>query len=143
MTTQISVNGKIISVPDDAEVKIVSKIFIDGQEVLCFPGNENLKLLTVEGRICNLVTDRNVQCDSVEGNLVASGNVSVKGSVKGNVGAEGNVECSSVEGNVKADGNVSVNGQVGGNVSAEGNVKCHSIGGFASAEGNIIGISKK
>ena len=53
--------------------------------------------------------------------------VSVSGSVKGDVVADGPVTCGNVFGNVKADGPVNC-GNVTGNVKADGPVNCGNVG---------------
>ncbi len=61
----------------------------------------------LEGVINKLTTDASVRCDTVNGDVNASGSVNC-GSVAGDVKAGGSVNCGPVQGSVKAGGSVNM-----------------------------------
>ncbi len=79
--------------------------------------------ITIEydGDVQNVESCFNVECENVEGNVVAGGDVECE-DVEGDVTAGGDVECEEIEGNVVAGGDVECE-EIEGNIIAGGNVK--------------------
>ena len=122
----IRVNGKVINAPDGSSVAVVNNsVYIDGMLVVdhdLVGKTEVIIKLVIEGKLDNLTTDANVECNDVGGNLKADGNVTAN-NVAGGVKAIGNVNCQDVTGDVRAEGNINC-GKVNGFVKAGGNLVC-------------------
>ena len=119
MSARITLNGKTYTAPAGASLTVINgKVMIDGKVVE--EGLTGEVRLKVEGDLFTLVTDANVECGNVQGDVRADGNVTA-GHVGGALKADGNVTCGTVRGDVKADGNVTC-GNVEGSVRAGGNV---------------------
>ena len=89
-----------------------------------------------EGPALNVSSAFTVNCDAVQGNVVAGASVNCD-AVYGSVEASGSVTCDDVACDVKAGGNVTCDDVVG-NVSAGGNVTCDSIEGDVRAGGLVL-----
>ena len=116
------VNGQRVQIPNGSEVSIVgSKLYIDGKEYKA-DGSEPLISITIEGDVGSLKVDK--------------GDVSVLGSVNGNVEAGGSVGCGQVDGHVVAGGSITC-GNIDGPVDSGGSVNCMNIEGSVDAGGSV------
>ena len=109
----VNVNGKTYEVPNGCSVSVINgKIYFDGKLADDFKNWKDKKIeITIVG-----------DCEEVK---VDAGNVTVKGSVKGNVSVDA--------------GDISVEGDIRGNVSADcGDISANYIAGNATTDcGNI------
>lgn len=106
--------------------------------------------IKITGRVLNVHANINVDCEDVEGYVIAGeavdceavgGNVTAGSSVdceciEGDVIAGSSVQCEGIEGNVSAGSSVDCD-NVGGNVSAGTSVSCEDVSGSISAGGNV------
>lgn len=108
----VTVNGKTktLTAPEGQNISVINgRILVDGKDYTdeCeLP--ENVVKIEVKGTLLNLETDATVNCENVEGNVVARGSVNCD-RVAGNVQAGGSVNCDNVNGDVVAGGSVNCN----------------------------------
>ncbi len=89
-----------------------------------------------EGPALNIRSDFDVSVNgSVAGDVNAGGDVNC-GNVLGHVNAGSDVDCGDVEGNLSAGGDVDC-GKVAGSVNAGGDIDCGTVGGSVSAMGDV------
>lgn len=120
---QITVNGRTISVPSGCSLSVINNVvYVDGQRWEGDPLEGTHHTFDVQGTLLSLKVDQ--------------GDVTVHGSVQGNVDSGGSVTCGNVDGFVSAGGSFR-GGHVNGNVSAGGSVTCEDIAGNVSAGGSI------
>lgn len=109
----VNINGKNYEVPNGCSVSVINnKVYFNGKLAEDFNDWKEKKIeITIVG-----------DCEEIK---VDAGNVTVKGSVKGNVNADA--------------GNISVEGDIRGNVTADcGNISANYIAGNVSTDcGNI------
>ena len=121
---QITINGKLINVPNGSVVISNGEVYVNGQRYTDNTDDKTINIV-IEGNCESLKVDHCQQVEvkgDVRGTVDAGGAVVVHGNVLKNVDAGGSVNC----------------GDVGGDVDAGGNVNCGDISGDVDAGGNVF-----
>lgn len=115
----VTMNGKTYS---GNSISIINGVVtIDGKII----DNESVKdalVITIEGSVENIFTDKSVNCSTVNGNIISGGLVT----------------CGNVGGSVESVGSVVCTNTIHTGVNAGGSVTCDNIDGDAYAGGSII-----
>lgn len=111
--SKIIIDGKEIKNIEE-DIKKGIHIHVKGSKVELI---ESKSPLIIYGNVEIIKTEGSVECENVEGNIIAKGSVNC-GNVKGNVSSNSSVSCDNV----------------GGNVTALNSVDCDNIEGDVSAE---------
>lgn len=118
----VIVNGKKYS---GNNVSIINdKVYIDG------------KLMTDDESSKSTKIEITIEAGTTINKIEVDGDLEVKGSISGDVSAQGSVKCNDIGGNDSSGGSITCD-DIGGNANAGGSVKCDDISGNVNAGGSI------
>jgi hypothetical protein len=119
---KITINGQTYTAPEDADLSVINGVvYIDGEKV-AEVGKKSQTKIEVVGNINQLKAD---------------GDVSIDGSVQGNINASGSVRCGDVKGDVDCGGSASC-GNIEGDVDCGGSISCGNVNGGIDAGGSVV-----
>lgn len=127
---RITVNGKVVEVPDGTPVSITGDTVTVGGESWSH-SDHRIKVDVVGGLTSLMVRNGDVTVNGViNGKVDAGGSVSVNG-------WKNDANSGYIEGDVDCGGSINC-GDVRGNIDCGGSVNCGSVGGDIDAGGSVI-----